>query len=384
MRIVCAVCLLFTSFYINHVIASPVTLPVSEKKEAASKTEVMSSLIENSPKEVVIPEKTVSIGEAVVIEESVPSVEEEKEAAQEKVPDQPQKELPREKGEGPAMVIDVDAMDIVGEPQGNWLLKRYWWQKAERLYETIAQMVEKALDLRFSFDAKRNELDRNLFIPFYRKVGITQGELMEIISSLVDRIEEGRLEEGQLSVDEREFLAILEKEKSTLDQLQQNITALTELDNAIDDATIKLAEQLNLCRSYLQQARDSLQEIKRELSDKNARELYYSMDALAKNVNDIYQYTMHQFTFYFNQLITQAKEQVERITQSVDILKEKGINLKKELQALNLREMEKEAAEAEESIPKSVEKEKISGWFSSFSTSVFDWIFSFFGAKKNQ
>ena len=277
--------------------------------------------------------------------------------------------------------VDIDAMDTMREPKGNWLLKRYWLQKAEQLYEWILQQAKKSLDLRLSFDTHRNRLDRDLFIPFYRSIGVTRGELMEIIASLISRLEEERVEKGQLSVDEREFLELLEKEKHALDQLQQNLIALAELDNAIDEATIKLAEQLNLSRTYQQQAWNSLQAIKRELSDKEARELYYSMDALAKNVNDIYHYVTEQFTSYFDRLVLQAKEQVSQITQSVEMLKKKGLDLKKELKAITLREMEKEEIEIKEkaeAAKKDREKEKISGWFSSFIKSASDWLSSFF------
>jgi hypothetical protein len=59
-------------------------------------------------------------------------------------------------------------------PQGNWLYKRIWWERAEERYEKIRLLVDAVWESRTIFFVKRNELDRNVLDPFYLNVGIGQ------------------------------------------------------------------------------------------------------------------------------------------------------------------------------------------------------------------
>ncbi len=260
-------------------------------------------------------------------------------------------------------IIEIKGIDTLDsdEPKGNWLLKRIWWENAERGYEKIKQTKQKVIDSRMSFFQKRTEFDRAVLDPFYIKVGVGQGELKEILSSLLAMIEQMRTAKGSLNEQERELLVALELEQETLNGLDQKLKAVTEIDNAIDDALLKLIEQINRAHDYEHKAWDAFKTITRELSDKRARELYYSLDGNWKNIRAISEYIQKQFTPYFDQLLERAQSLVSEMDASIQSLKEKGIDIKMQAQKLNQQEQDEKDKE-EEAKP----APKTSTWLSPF------------------
>jgi hypothetical protein len=226
----------------------------------------------------------------------------------------------------------IDTVDVA-EPKGNWLYKRIWWEKAERTYEKIKQLAEKIQEARILYFARRTDLDRNTLDPFYIGQGFSQGELTEIISFLTSQLEQER-KDGTLDEKEQALLNALTEEKKSLENLQKGVKAVTNIDHALDDALLKLSEQLNQARMYEQQAWENFKSINRELSDKRARELYYGMDTYWRNLNNINTYISDSFSQYFDQLTDRVKQEIEKIKSTMDALKEKGIDIQLQAQKL--------------------------------------------------
>lgn len=227
----------------------------------------------------------------------------------------------------------IDTVDIA-QPKGNWLYKRIWWEKAERLYEKIKQLANEIAETRIVFFLKRHELDRTVIDPFYISMGIEQGGLEEITSYLTAQLEQDRTS-GELDQQEQKLLDTISQEKKTLEQLGQGSQRITKLVSALEDALIKLLEQVNQARNYEQLSWEAFKAINRELSDKRARELYYNMDTYWKNLNNINTYLADSYTQYFDQLTSKIKEEVASMQGTVQGLKEKGVDIK--LQAQKLR-----------------------------------------------
>jgi len=209
-------------------------------------------------------------------------------------------------------IVGIDTVNVEAA-SGNWLLKRIWFERALEQYEKTKALFDKVLELRFAFFAKRTELDRTLFDPFYMKVGIGQGELLEIINRLLQDFQEMRNKEGALTAQENVLYERVEQEKETLERLQKDITGVTEIDAAVETAINQLVEQVNTCRTYEKQAWETFKEISKQLSDKKARELYYVMDTYRKNSSNIVTYLQRDFSNYMQLLERMAHEQIDRI-----------------------------------------------------------------------
>lgn len=261
------------------------------------------------------------------------------------------------------------------DPQGNWLFKRIWWERAEDRYGRIRHVVDQVYEDRISFFAKRTEIDKTVLDPFYLGIGLSQGELRTILSDILRRLDAMKMESGVLSQEERDILDLLREEQATLEQMQKDIDGIMTLDHDLDTALSRLMEQVNRVREYERTAWDSLKEIAKVLSDKRAQEIYYSMETLWKNVKDIHKYLLNEYSQHFATLTNKIKTETKRIQDTVKQLKEKGISLKEHAERLELadkkahEEAQKEPASSvastqeEEEEPQPTTWNKISSWF---------------------
>lgn len=256
----------------------------------------------------------------------------------------------------------IDTVDLQ-DPSGNWLYKRIWWEKAESRYDKIKASVNRVLDSRMQFFKQRVNLDRSLFDPFYMSLGLTRGELQEAVSYIIEQLQ--GVPSGDRSVEQQKqsMINTLQAEQKNVERLQSNVETISKIDHAIDDALTKLMNQINLCRNYEQEGWQYLRSIAQELSDKAARDHYYAMDTLWKNVKNIQQYIDGEFSAHFNELVNEAQKQTESITRTINQLKEKGIDLKKMVQGM----LEQEDVERDEDRDEDDEDEQAPvGWFSWF------------------
>ncbi len=358
-----------------------------EKVDVAAKEKEVAEEVEKAKEEIVTEEAAkVEVEEKEVAEEVKevePAIKEEKaeailiepaekkevvaEVESEKKPEEVAvvPEVP-EKKEEEVEIIGIDTVDLA-EPQGNWLFKRMWWERAEEKYDKIRRLVDTIFQARMEFFEERNKLDKNVLDPFYIHVGLGQGELSEILRDLIERIEEEREEEGFLNEREREFLTLLRGEKKVLEQVQRGVDAISKLDEEIDKGLNELMEQINQVRKHEHEAWQSFKDIARVLNDKKARELFYKMDTASKNISEIAVYIAQRFKTHFQQhLIENARKQVERITSAIQALREKGIDFKKQAERLDLEE--EIVAPKPEKERKVVQEEPAQGWLAQIAS----------------
>jgi len=285
--------------------------------------------------------------------------------------------------------IEIKSLDTVSvnEPKGNWLYKRIWWEKAERLYEKIKQLADKIMEFRSVFFTRRHDLDHAVLDPFYLTLGVQQGELSEIILFFTQKLEQEKQDETVLDEKEVALRNAIAQEKKNLEQLQKDSQNVIKIEHALDDALMKLIEQLNQARYYEQQSWDNFKAINRELSDKRARELYYGMDTYWKNLNSINSYLSDAYTKYFDQLTVKLQQETDKINNTIQGLKEKGIDIRAQAQLMKtsckapVKEAEEVAQEESSGILGTVWN-IIKAPFSFVGSAVagiFDWVSGLFG-----
>lgn len=226
-------------------------------------------------------------------------------------------------------IVGIDTMNLE-EAQGNWLFKRIWWERALERYEKIQALVSQVWEYRMQYFLKRSELDRSTLDPFYVSVGLSQGELQEVIAEIASKLDAERQQEGTLDQQERALSQELQTERESLQELKTVVDNIMELDHAIDDALNRLLEQANKTRDYERESWTSFKQISQELSDAKARDLYYKMDMYMRNIKDIQRYLQQDFAHYFQETTNKLSAEVERVKNVVQSLKEKGVDLKKQ------------------------------------------------------
>lgn len=226
-----------------------------------------------------------------------------------------------------AQKVGIDTVDL-DEGQGNWLFKRTWWERAEKKYEKIRTTIDEIFDARMAFFSKRNVLDKQVLDPFYVSVGLGQGEFLEILTTLLDQMKLIEERDGELTEKERTFKERLLKEQETIAQLQRDVVALEQFDHEVDQVINKVLEQINTVRNYDAQAWDKFKNIARLLSDTKAREQYYEIDSLLRNVQSVKLYITQTLMTHLDQLIQQVQTQVKNVQQAVNAFKAQEIDFK--------------------------------------------------------
>lgn len=374
----------------------PIVADESTEQEFIEQQESTPEIAEESP-EAVSSEQTETVSdEKPVIEEELPA-EPRKEVELEPSSPETTEPQPFEIPAVPEPTVDMDTtipqetttespigIDTVSleDPQGNWLFKRIWWERAEERYEKIRLIVDAIWESRTIFFIKRNELDRNVLDPFYLSVGVGQGELQIILSELNDFFEKQREQQGALTEQERELYETLVTEQESLKQLKMDVESIANLDHAIDDALGTLMEQINRVRQLEKQAWENFKEIAHVLNDTKARELYYHIEGAARNIKNINTYLEQSFLNHFVKLIDEAAGHVARVHNHIQALKEKGVTFKRQAEQLALQQKEQEAQRAQEEDESDEEEDRpkpktgLINWIMSGVTTVFSYIFS--------
>lgn len=234
-------------------------------------------------------------------------------------------------------VQDVQGLHTVGknDPEGNWLFKRIWWEKSKNIYGKMRDRVDKIVESRMHFFKERVKLDSQYTDPFYANIGFDQGVLTEMVNHLLELIKIDRAQVAALSAKELEQYNMLMEEKNKLAALQAAVSDVKQLDDALDDALQNLMQQVNLARSYERQAWQLLEAIAEELSDKKAREHYYVVATLWRNVKNIGNYIIGPFSQHFFEVGTKVVQQIKAVEDLIAELKIKGVEFNKQVEAEN-------------------------------------------------
>jgi chromosome segregation ATPase len=217
------------------------------------------------------------------------------------------------------------------------------------------------------FLEKRSEMEKMVFDPFYREIGLEQADLKDVLDDLVNMIKEERQETGYLDEKVRAFRDKVTAAKKDIEQLKLDIDAISNIDNAVDTAVNTLSNKINEAQRFEQSAWDEFDAIARELSDKRAYERYYVIDGIHKNLKDLQKYINEEFNTYFNGLVKAAQEKTKRAKKEVKALKDQGIDLEEQAKLLVAdeqvsKEEEERAAKAAEQARKAAEAAKMSIW----------------------
>lgn len=242
-----------------------------------------------------------------------------------------------------ANIIGIDTVELQ-DAQGNWLFKRLWWERAEDKYEKIRKQVASIMESRGQFFEKRTDAEKDIFDKLYQEIGFERGELDELINRLIDRMNRLREREGTLDEKEREFYAQLQAEKKSLDVIKANVNTIYALEGSIDEVVSRLMETINKVRQYEQDAWQNFKDIARVLDDRKAKEMFYKIDAIWRNVTSLKEYIETRLSSHFDQLLAKSTQETNRVAQSLAELKEKGLDLQKQEEAILQYERDKEAA----------------------------------------
>lgn len=238
-----------------------------------------------------------------------------------------------------------------------------------------------------NFLTKRSEVEKNVFDPFYREIGFEHGELRQLLTALISRVEEERDATGHLNEKDRAFLDKLSDAKKDLEQLKIDIDVITNIDSAIDEAMSALHEKIGEAQKFEHAAWDEFDAIAQELSDTKAYERFFIIDNIHTNLKELYKYINNEFAQYFEGLIKAAHEKTERVKKEIKNLQDKDIDLKEQAELMVESENEQEQDQAAQLAAQEAKRAqelaktgfftRLWMWIVSFFTSIWCWILKF-------
>lgn len=344
-------------------VVDPTQQPQEEPKQDAPS--------EEQPQEAaVVPENT-ETSQQVQVEAPAPAQVEQATVSAIEVPEPPKPVSPEDKEDEFIEPKGIDTVNIE-EPQGNWLFKRIWWQKSKEVYGKIRDRVDKIVESRMHFFKERVKLDREVLDPFYVEIGFDAGALRQNVANLQSLLKEDEKRDATLTEKARERLASLQEDKAAIAKLSESVSGVQDLDKKLDEALEELMNQINLARTYESEAWQRLDSIAEELNDKKAREHYYVIAALWRNVKDIGNYIQGPFAQHFVKLAQTTVQNVKEIKNIAALLRSKGFGLDEKLeQAAQEPEAQSSEDEDEDVWPKKEELgwgawlwKKLTGWYS--------------------
>jgi uncharacterized protein YoxC len=261
----------------------------------------------------------------------------------------------------------IDTVDIK-EPEGNWLFKRIWWEKSKEVYGKIRDRVDKIIESRMHFFKERVKLDREVIDPFYVEIGLDQGALQESVNFYLGLLQKDQEKDGELSPSAQEKILALQEEKAAVTKLGETVKTVQDLSQKLDDALERLMSQINLARSYEGEAWQRLDQIAEELNDKKAREHYYAIATLWRNVKDIGNYIQGPFAQHFIKLAQTSVQSVQNIKSIAGMLAQKGFALKERIELTAKEDEQADEDEDEYLLPK-----KELGWGAWVWKKITDW-----------
>lgn len=261
------------------------------------------------------------------------------------------------------------------DEEGNWLLKKLWWQEAQKAFTDLQAINDKLLPIQLSFLTIKNNSERE-FDTAWVKLGFDDENLIDNLKSIQERISaEKELRSGDLSEAEREDLTKIESlEKETAD-LKESLEKMAQYQFKIDDVLKDVVTHLKTCRQYETKAWANLQKIAQTLDDQKARELYLQIEVDLKNAKNMAKYLEKDLKDYVNSIVNEQAKTLTDIKDKVKALEKEGYSLTKDVTEF-VKEDKALAQEREkahqEALKKAAEKKK-KGFWGSLWNKVYMW-----------
>lgn len=274
----------------------------------------------------------------------------------------------------------IHTVDV--EDEGNWVLKRIWWEQAEDLYEKIVALNDQVANYPMSFVNKKAAIDKQIEDTF-KTLGTEQIEIAGLIQFLLDQV--GLIEQEDnaavLLPQEKELLSMLSEKKKEFEQIKADLESLAQKDSLLNEALMQIMSLVNECRQYELRSWKNFKEIARVLNDEKAKELFYQIDANYKNIQAILNYLQKELDAYTDSLMEAMREESAKIVSIITELKTSGFDIKQQVTALKELEEEKkrqtEQATRELAKPKKEPKKgffgRLGDWFGYVWKSIKQW-----------
>jgi hypothetical protein len=222
----------------------------------------------------------------------------------------------------------LETLDI--NASGNWLEKRYWYQKAEKTYELTKSTVAEIVDMRAAFYSAAHGIGQQLD-TFYETVNFDKGQIDYLLQDALQDTDLLKDDRGDLSPEEREIKNNIKADQKQLELIGKTIKGIHDLDKSVEDVFAQALQIIDNARKYEIEAWESFKTIAYDLDDKKAEAEYLKIDGYYQNAQQTLGFLKTQLLTYLQQaLIQKITVHVSKVQQSLEDLKKKDLDAKKQ------------------------------------------------------
>ena len=279
-------------------------------------------------------------------------------------------------------LFDEDFSDVEEEPvaetvdlseekigtSGNWVKKREWVKESYLVNEEIQSSVSEIQKLREPFQNKFIKIDGELD-SFYKQEGFKYSRVKVLFNGLnryldkkrkkeVKKLKSGVTGEEEIKIDI--LLENIKNSKNETEQLRLDIKSIDDLDKSLNDRLKKLDEYIKLSLDESLKSKEMIDEVWYIIDDLKARDIFYQLkgDSLEK-INAIKRYLTGTFSTDFNNYLKVIRDQIEKVSNSIKGLEEKGLIIKnrsERLEEIKLKDLESNEDIQEEQKPEKTQR----------------------------
>ena len=219
----------------------------------------------------------------------------------------------------------LETLDI--NASGNWLEKRYWYQKAEKTYELTKDTVAQIVDMRSAFYNAAHGVGQQLD-TFYETVNFDKGQIDRLLQDALQETDLVKADRGDLSPEERDIKNGIIADQKQLEVIGKTIKGIHDLDKSVEDVFSQALQIIENARKYETESWESFKTIAYDLDDKKAEAEYLKIDGYYQNAQQILGFLRNQLLTYLQEtLIQKVTTSVSKVQQSLDDLKKKDLDI---------------------------------------------------------
>lgn len=232
---------------------------------------------------------------------------------------------PQEVSQEEVQRSSLETLDI--NASGNWLEKRYWYQKAEKTYELTKSTVAEIIDMRAAFYSAAHGIGQQLD-TFYETVNFDKGQLDGYLQNALQDTDLLKADRGDLSPEERDIKSSIKADQKQLEMIGKTIKGIHDLDKSVEDVFAQALQIIDNARKYEIEAWESFKTIAYDLDDKKAEAEYLKIDGYYQNSQQTLSFLKTQLLDYLQQaLIQKITASVSKVQQALEDLKKKDLDI---------------------------------------------------------
>ncbi len=244
--------------------------------------------------------------------------------------------------------------------RGNWYIKRQYDRQARQVYKEIRNKLDEIEQVSQKYEETKKQLHDTVW-QTYQQYGVDSPEITKQVRNIINRLEQEEDEES-LSERERTWLKQARQHKASIQAVDDHLTSLIQLHQAVDTALLLFEDQVEQMNTYEQNAWNTYEKLMQTSSDHVAQEQYYKMVNIRDNADNILSYAKNSFASHINNLSSQINAYISRLTEALKTLQEAGVKLEERIEEEGDQEKGEEAQPRPEQEQKQQKRQEESGY----------------------